>query len=48
MKIYKWVGTGHFLGATIIVVADCMKSATEGYEMPTGASITKIKRVKRS
>ena len=29
MKIYKWVGTGHYLGATIIVVADCMKSATE-------------------
>lgn len=29
MKIYKWTGTGHYLEATIIVIADCMKSATE-------------------
>ena len=29
MKIYKWEGQGHWLGATVIVVADCLRSANE-------------------
>jgi hypothetical protein len=29
MKIYKWQGSGHYLGATMIVMADCLKSAEE-------------------
>ena len=29
MKIYIWTGKGHYLGATVIVTADCMKSAKE-------------------
>ncbi|MFW5873022.1 MAG: hypothetical protein ACOCVN_03450 [bacterium] len=29
MKIYKWEGKGHYLSATVICIADCMKSARE-------------------
>lgn len=29
MKVYKWEGKGHYLGATVICIADCMKSARE-------------------
>ena len=29
MKIYKWQGSGHYLGATMIAMADCLKSAEE-------------------
>lgn len=29
MKIYKWSGRGIYLSATIICIADCMKSARE-------------------
>jgi len=29
MKIYKWQGSGHYLGATMIVLADSLKSAEE-------------------
>lgn len=29
MKVYKWQGKGHYLGATVICIADCMKSAME-------------------
>ena len=32
MKIYKWDGSGYCLKATVIVVADCMESATEMIE----------------
>lgn len=26
-KIYKWEGKGHYLGAAVICVADCMETA---------------------
>jgi len=29
MRIYKWEGKGLYLGATVICIADCMKSARE-------------------
>jgi hypothetical protein len=29
MKVYKWQGKGHYLGATVICIADCMISAKE-------------------
>ena len=29
MKIYIWTGSGVYLGATLIVTADCLKSAKE-------------------
>ncbi len=29
MKVYKWEGSGHWLGATVICVADNMTSARE-------------------
>ena len=29
MKIYKWQGSGHYLGASIVVVADSRQSAEE-------------------
>lgn len=32
MKIYKWEGKGHYLGATVICIADCLKSAIEMIE----------------
>jgi hypothetical protein len=28
MKVYKWEGSGHYLDATVICIADNMKSAT--------------------
>lgn len=32
MKVYKWEGKGFFLGAVVIVIADCMLSAKEMIE----------------
>lgn len=32
MKVYKWSGIGHYLPATVIVIADCKKSAIEFIE----------------
>lgn len=29
MKIYKWEGSGHYLGAVVICIADCIQSARE-------------------
>lgn len=29
MKVYVWTGNGHYLGAAIIVIADCRKTAME-------------------
>lgn len=29
MKLYKWTGTGHYLGATMIVLADKKADAKE-------------------
>jgi hypothetical protein len=29
MKIYKWQGRGHYLGATVICASDCIISAKE-------------------
>jgi hypothetical protein len=29
MKVYKWGGKGHYLGATVICIADSIKSARE-------------------
>lgn len=29
MDIYKWQGKGHYLGATVICMCDCIKSARE-------------------
>jgi hypothetical protein len=32
MKLYKWEGTGVYLGATVIVCADCTSDAKEMIE----------------
>ena len=32
MKAYKWSGSGHYMSAVVLVVADCIKSAREMIE----------------